>query len=61
MSITQTKECKTCGESKPDFLFYANRRVCQSCFKERQVSYYAKNRERIAQKNLRRYYAQKEK
>ena len=55
------KTCKECNVAKSDFLFYENRRVCQDCFKARQVSYYEKNRERVKERTLRRYHAQKEK
>lgn len=50
------KKCKKCEEVKSDFLFYENRRVCQSCYRENQNGYYARNREKVKQRSLRRYY-----
>jgi hypothetical protein len=57
----QTKKCRQCSGVFEDHLFYANRRVCQACFRARQTAYYATNRKVISKKNLDRYYDQKEK
>lgn len=55
-SPIQTKTCKVCKETKQDKFFYTGRRVCQECYRARQVSYYEENREYIKERSLKRYY-----
>lgn len=58
---TETKVCRSCGETKPKLSFYAHRSTldgranyCSECAKHHQREWNNKNRERIREGNARR-------